>query len=645
MTDYRSVLEHDLRRAGPAGFTLGDVAVRRERRQRGRRIAAGVVGLALAALVMGGWLGALTLDRSTPADDTIGEAFVGAWESNDPDGSHPVMSIRDLGDGTFEMELVDDAATVCDGAPATVTGTGAVSGARMTVAPAVLTCEGGEPTSIGEDLTFDYDVKTDTLFDSSGIVWRRPGSDTTVVPYRGIWPQTTREDAEEAQRRADAGDPAYTWQLVDLDEGPVSVAEGDDVRAPIVTRFVEERLGWEHYKSVAGGGSEGTWDVVFVRCEPGAINPLYPDDPYGGDCAPTIDETHYETVSVRIEQLVRRGPTGIWIVTRSAALPDSADAILYGADWFSRQYEQAAPPTEAELRGFLEAFLAARVAGTGAEQYLVTWQGAGDGGAGTFQTVPLLYATTEGRPYERAELRKVDWGPQWPDGSFHVHVRLFSDAGAVVVEQGFTIWSDEDGLQAEVDLFSWGTSENGEPVPWHFGILGGLVTFDAGEPWFSPWAGGVVDGEESILVGRGPEGTNFAVIEVQAPLPPCASSAAPATAEQLAARLLNDPELDATALAPVTIGGLEALRLDVVRARGAEICGEAPDRGVPVVMHADGSHAWVVGPGERMRVHLLAFPGDPTRTLAILLVAPQEGFDEALAAAEPILDTFEFAAP
>jgi hypothetical protein len=67
MTDYRSVLERDLRRVGNAPFVLDDVARRRERKQRNRRIAAGAVALVLVALVIGGWLGALTLDRSAPA--------------------------------------------------------------------------------------------------------------------------------------------------------------------------------------------------------------------------------------------------------------------------------------------------------------------------------------------------------------------------------------------------------------------------------------------------------------------------------------------------------------------------------------------------------------------------------------------------
>jgi hypothetical protein len=189
------------------------------------------------------------------------------------------------------------------------------------------------------------------------------------------------------------------------------------------------------------------------------------------------------------------------------------------------------------------------------------------------------------------------------------------------------------------------TSETGVDMLEPYGILGGEVTFRAPETWSSPWMMGVVEGEESILIGG--EGTYLAVIEVQAPVPPCAASGTPATAAQLAARIESDPELIATALPLVTIGGVEALRLDVAAGEGAEICGEAPPtgvpvKGVPVVMHADGSHSWSVDRRERMRVHLLPFPTDPNRTLAILISSRAEDFDEALAAAEPILATLEF---
>jgi Tol biopolymer transport system component len=45
MTDYRTVLEHDLARVGPAPFGFEDVVRRRDRKRRNKRIAAGIVGI------------------------------------------------------------------------------------------------------------------------------------------------------------------------------------------------------------------------------------------------------------------------------------------------------------------------------------------------------------------------------------------------------------------------------------------------------------------------------------------------------------------------------------------------------------------------------------------------------------------------
>lgn len=53
MTDYRSVLEHDLRLAGPAGFSLHDLARRRKRKRRNQRLGTAALALVLAAAAIG----------------------------------------------------------------------------------------------------------------------------------------------------------------------------------------------------------------------------------------------------------------------------------------------------------------------------------------------------------------------------------------------------------------------------------------------------------------------------------------------------------------------------------------------------------------------------------------------------------------
>jgi hypothetical protein len=306
-------------------------------------------------------------------------------------------------------------------------------------------------------------------------VWhRRPsGSDPIAVPFRGVWPQTSLEEAQEAQRRADAGDPAFTWQLApelatppEFETAPIPERDAAD-GAEILARFLRDVLGWDEYVTVArrdpyGYGDAG-WSFVRIRCGSGT-NPLYPNDPNGGDCPPTIGDTHYETVSLMVTQPVRSGPSGIWVVTAWTELAPSEEPAsdLRYHEWVSRQYEQVVPPTEAELVGALEAFLSARVAGEGAEAYMT------EGYYSPRPRVPLLYATTEGHRYERFEIGSVE-GPRWPAGVYAVTVRLFARGGQDVVKQDFAVWLGSRGQLTMATDGRVATTENGEPVPDRFG--------------------------------------------------------------------------------------------------------------------------------------------------------------------------------
>ena len=110
----------------------------------------------------------------------------------------------------------------------------------------------------------------------------------------------------------------------------------------------------------------------------------------GEQCAPTIDDLQYESVSLDLAQLDRQGPEGIWVVN----------------GWrLTSPFKQADPVVvEARLTERLEEFLTARVAGQGAELHVLV---------DPDLDVPLLYATTSGAPYERYEIERVD-GPAWP---------------------------------------------------------------------------------------------------------------------------------------------------------------------------------------------------------------------------------------
>jgi hypothetical protein len=266
--------------------------------------------------------------------------------------------------------------------------------------------------------------------------------------YRGIWPQISLEDAQLAQQRADSGDAAYSWQ----------VDGSQDTHVP--QRFLQEHLGWARaayvgteYDPPDHGGQDYEAKAVyyhFIECGRG-INPLYPrmttSDPTGGgplptdgaNCAPTIDQTHYHTVRVRAEQPAKRGRTGIWVVT------DYQD---------SQPYVQTTPPSEADVRRLMNAYLTARVAGAGAETYV--------GSIASDTTVHLdLYATSSGSRYQRFEITSFA-GPEWPSGTFRLIVLLTAQDGRSVEESTYAI-DAESVRRGVVNAFYFRARATGTP--------------------------------------------------------------------------------------------------------------------------------------------------------------------------------------
>ena len=255
-----------------------------------------------------------------------------------------------------------------------------------------------------------------------------PSSSQSPIPG-GMWPQSNIEEVRVAQELADAGDPEYAWQV----DPQLSSEEGwSHLIGPggpeIVERFLREELGWESFLFNVFVGSDGDGpvgghtDLTYLRCAPGEANLLYssvPDQPQGaGSCAPTIDDLRYETVRLDLAQLDRQGATGIWVVRRWA---------------MDDPFAQIDPNlAEANVTARLEKFLAARIAGEGAEGYVDV----DAGGMRVFglDEVPLLYGTSTGAPYERYEIDVVG-GPRWPYSDLDFDVRLFADSDETVVEQ------------------------------------------------------------------------------------------------------------------------------------------------------------------------------------------------------------------
>jgi hypothetical protein len=314
------------------------------------------------------------------------------------------------------------------------------------------------------------------------------------------------------------------------------------------------------------------------------------------------------------------------------APPGSTFEHLY-PDFCCRQVEQAAPPSDAEVTALLDAFLGARIDGAGAEQYLHRheegWSPPRD------EEVPVLYATTGGAPYVRSEVERVQ-GPLWPTGWMEFKVRLFAEDGTVV-EQSFEVIRQEDGRLGLAYGFQTGlipTTEDGEAVPVPFEFLEGEVTFAAAPPW-DYGVFGSDSGPTFMTVMHGHDFmTSERVVIVADPLPieaGCADGPAPADAEALARSIRSDPDFEASAPVAVSVGGVDALRMDVVAAPGASVC----DEGLIENVRLDQ--------GERMRLYLLDLPdGLSNRILAIAIAAPAPDFEHVTEVAAPIVESFEF---
>ena len=642
MGEYTALFERAAARyAEPQPSTEG-LLRRRERKQRNKRIRAGVVALVVTVLGTGALLRAFP-SGGVPADDPR-SAFVGTWVATDGDGSTQTMTIEVSGDDAVKIAAHDDAASVCSGASSTMVGTGRLEGTdELVIGAPVLTCDdGSEPEALSgpplqdqlRDLTFVHDPEADALTDNFGTVWGREGSeDPNPDPSAsgGMWPQTSLEEVRRAQKRADAGDPDFTWQI---DAELASFADGvgeTPVGAEIFERFVREELGWEDSSRFAirgyndGGGRVGA--VLYIRCVPGRTNPLYPE-PYSWmprvvrGCAPTIDDFRYETVRFHVEQPVRVGPSGIWVVT----------------EWKidRRQLEQVAPPSNAEATVFLGAFLGARIAGEGAEQYLRPPEG--EAPPSPDEEVPLLYATTDGIPYQRFEIERLQ-GPVWPNGWIEFKVRLFAEDGTVV-EQSFVVVRRDGRLELvygpRTGPVRTSTTESGEIVPVPYSFPNGEVTFAAAPSWHNT----VLERSFASFTRVGGPGSSYDIYFSIRSDPGtvrggCETGPAPADTEALVRSIRSNPDLEATAPVAASVGGIDALQMDVVASGWIDVgdCAPSVVEGI-----------WpLYSPDRRMRLYVLDLPeGMSARILAIAIQGVDSDFERVVKVATPVLDSIEF---
>ena len=103
------------------------------------------------------------------------------------------MVVQKAGGEAVEIVMHDDLASVCSGAPSTMTGSGRLEGTATMIIPSpVLTCDdGSQPEALSgrplqeqlRDLTFRYDPGSDSLTDNFDSAWERvPAEDPSPEP-------------------------------------------------------------------------------------------------------------------------------------------------------------------------------------------------------------------------------------------------------------------------------------------------------------------------------------------------------------------------------------------------------------------------------------------------------------------------------
>ena len=293
-----------------------------------------------------------------------------------------------------------------------------------------------------------------------------------------------------------------------------------------------------------------------------------------------IEITYLDEVLGDIDILTKVVGSGFGNPTMMTILPDGTGlASATASGEMFRTHPRLRPTPPSQVATLLNGFLEARIAGGGAEQYLNDPD----------VDIPLLYATTSGAPYERAEFERVP-GIEWPYGWTGFQVRLF--AGDTVVDQlVFTSPEDPGGLEYQPHGFGTHiapTTEDGQPVAVSYTYFDGEVTLHAAHPWIfhDGWAGG-------RLIPEGPD------------------------------------------VRPTTDGGERRAWDSLVLQVGS---------------HGPPCQASVcdleVETGRVLRYYRIDAPeGSSMQTLTIVLSASTSSFERAAEAAAPVIDSIEFAEP
>jgi hypothetical protein len=174
--------------------------------------------------------------------------------------------------------------------------------------------------------------------------------------------------------------------------------------------------------------------------------------------------------------------------------------------------------------------------------------------------------------------------------------------------------------------------------PGSYSFLGGDVTFRADGPW-SDHVEAYIDDRLFLLLGE--DGAQIYIIANPTPVAldhPCATDLLPTSAANVVDAVRSNPNFEVATPVAERVGGIDALRMDVAPTLVAGPCNSA----FPVV---SSSRVWgVVTPTQMGRLYLLDLPGGSARALAILIIAPEAGFERAVQAAAPVVASFGFRA-
>lgn len=146
-----------------------------------------------------------------------------------------------------------------------------------------------------------------------GMLTRNDSARTGDGAYRGIWPQTSLEEAEVAQARASRGDARFDRQVdaqVFLERFAWDGLEWVNLELPVLSD--EQKVGRGPVSATVAGHPVEACSLVEGP----------PDDPDPWTCPPA---SRLEA-EVTIERLLAPGPRGLWIVT--AATVDGTEPSM-----------------------------------------------------------------------------------------------------------------------------------------------------------------------------------------------------------------------------------------------------------------------------------------------------------------------------